>query len=297
MEIWRSTDDFRQACDEARRRGERVALVPTMGALHRGHQALVAEACKRASFVAVSVFVNPTQFGPNEDFARYPRDLDGDVAKCAEAGARGVFAPAPNDMYPPGDQSRVRVGSLADELCGPHRPGHFEGVATVVAKFLILTGPSIAYFGRKDFQQLKVIERIVKDLFIPVEIVGVPTIREHDGLAMSSRNAYLSSEARANALAIPRGLTDAARAFAAGERQVGELVRLVRKHVEPIASAIDYVDAADPETLHVFGADRIAPERTLLALAIRMGGARLIDNIVLGEDPPPITSKGDRGDA
>ena len=290
MEIWRSADAFRHACDEARRRGERVALVPTMGALHRGHQTLVTEASKNASFVVVSVFVNPTQFGPNEDFARYPRDLDGDVQKSVEAGAQGVFAPPPNEMYPAGDETRVRVGALANELCGPHRPGHFEGVATVVAKLLILTGPSRAYFGRKDYQQLKVIERIVKDLFIPVEVVGVPTIREKDGLAMSSRNAYLSTEARAAATAIPRGLTDAAQAFAKGERRIGELVRLVRAHVEPIANSIDYVDAADPETLKVFGADQMAPERTLVALAIRTQGARLIDNMVLGEDSAPITN-------
>ena len=297
MDIWRSADAFRHACDEARRRGERVALVPTMGALHSGHQALVAEARKNASFVAVSVFVNPTQFGPNEDFARYPRDLDSDVQKSLDAGARGVFAPPPNEMYPPGDETRVRVGALANELCGPHRPGHFEGVATVVAKLLILTGPSTAYFGRKDYQQLKVIERIVKDLFIPVEVVGVPTIRETDGLAMSSRNAYLSADSRAAATAIPRGLTDAARAFAAGERRIGELVRLVRARVEPFANSIDYVDAADPETLRVFGPDQTAPERTLVALAIRTNGARLIDNMVLGEDPAPIRTEGDSGNA
>jgi pantoate--beta-alanine ligase len=297
MDIWRSADAFRHACDDARRRGERVALVPTMGALHRGHQALVAEASKHAAFVAVSVFVNPAQFGPNEDFARYPRDLDGDVQKSVEAGARGVFAPPPNEMYPPGDETRVHVGALASALCGPHRPGHFEGVATVVAKLLILAGPSRAYFGRKDYQQLKVIERIVKDLFIPVEVVGVPTIREKDGLAMSSRNAYLTAEARAAATAIPRGLTDAARAFAAGERRIGELVRLVRARVEPIANSIDYIDAADPETLRVFGPDQTAPERTLVAVAIRTSGARLIDNMVLGEDPAPITTQGDGGNA
>jgi pantoate--beta-alanine ligase len=200
-------------------------------------------------------------------------------------------------MYPPGDETRVHVGALASELCGPHRPGHFEGVATVVAKLLILTGPSSAYFGRKDYQQLKVIERIAKDLFIPVEVVGVPTIRETDGLAMSSRNAYLSADSRAAATAIPRGLTDAARAFAAGERRVRELVRLVRARVEPIANSIDYVDAADPETLRVFRPDQMAPERTLMALAIRTSGARLIDNMVLGEDPAPIRTEGDGGNA
>jgi pantoate--beta-alanine ligase len=295
--IWRSADEFRLACDEARRRGERVALVPTMGALHRGHQTLVTEARKHASFVAVSVFVNPTQFGPNEDFNRYPRDLDGDVAKSVAAGAHGVFAPPANEMYPQGDETRVHVGPLAAELCGPHRPGHFEGVATVVAKLLILTGPAIAFFGRKDYQQLKVIQRIVKDLFIPVEVVGVPTIRENDGLAMSSRNAYLSAQVRQEAVAIPRGLSKAARAFAAGERHVGELVRLVRAEVEAIADSTDYISAADPETLRVFGADEKAPDRTLLALALRVQGARLIDNLVLGEDPAPIKDQGESADA
>jgi pantoate--beta-alanine ligase len=299
MMIWRSADAFRLACDEARRRGDRVAIVPTMGALHRGHQTLVSEARKHAAFVAVSVFVNPTQFGPNEDFNRYPRDLDGDVAKSVAAGAHGVFAPPANDLYPPGDETRVRVGDLAAELCGPHRPGHFEGVATVVAKLLILTGPSTAFFGRKDYQQLKVIERIVKDLFIPVEVVGVPTIREHDGLAMSSRNAYLSPEVRKEAVAIPRGLSHAARAFGTGERHVGELLRLVRAEVESMADSIDYISAADPETLRVLGADSKAPERTLLAIALRVQGARLIDNMVLGEDPAPtpFQEQGDKANA
>lgn len=297
MDIWRSTDAFRHACDEARRRGERVGFVPTMGALHQGHQALVTEARKYATFVVVSVFVNPTQFGPNEDLDRYPRDLDGDVQKSLDAGAVGVFAPPPSEMYPPGDETRVRVGALAATLCGPHRPGHFEGVATVVAKLLNVAGPCTALFGRKDYQQLKVIERITKDLFIPATIIGVPTIREHDGLAMSSRNAYLSKESRENAAAIPRGLADAVQAFAAGERHVAELVRLVRTRVERIADSIDYVEAADPETLRVLGTDETAPPRTLLALAIRAGGARLIDNVVLGEDPAPIVTQGVENDA
>lgn len=297
MDIWRSADAFRHACDEARGRGQRVALVPTMGALHRGHQAIVTEARKHAAFVAVSVFVNPTQFGPNEDFARYPRDLDGDVQKSLDAGATGVFAPTPNEMYPVGDETRVRVGALAAELCGPHRPGHFEGVATVVAKLLNLTGPCIALFGRKDYQQLKVIERMTKDIFLPARIIGVPTIREPDGLAMSSRNAYLSKESRENATAIPRGLTDASHAFALGERRVHELVRLVRTRVEQIADSIDYVTAADPESLRMFAHDETAPARTLLALAIRTKGARLIDNVVLGEDPAPIVTQGDQDNA
>jgi len=292
MDIWHDPEDFRRGCENARLRGARVGLVPTMGALHRGHQTLIAEARKRADFVVASIFVNPTQFGPNEDFAKYPRDLEGDAKKCAEAGAIGIFAPAPADMYPPGDETRVRVGALAANLCGPHRPGHFEGVATVVTKLFGLVGPAVALFGRKDYQQLKVIERITRDLFLPVEIVGIPTIREADGLAMSSRNAYLSADARAAALAIPRGLSSAARAFASGERRAGALVARVRDAVAPVASSIDYVDIADADTLHVLGASTQTGERALLALAVRIGGARLIDNLVLGEDAIPLEARG-----
>ncbi|MDC0741999.1 pantoate--beta-alanine ligase [Polyangium mundeleinium] len=288
MEIWRAPMEFRRACDEARQRGARVGLVPTMGALHRGHQTLIEEARKRADFVVVSIFVNPTQFGPNEDFSRYPRDLEGDAKKCAEAGAHGIFAPAPADMYPPGDETRVHVGATAAGLCGAHRPGHFEGVATVVTKLFALVGPSLALFGRKDYQQLKVIERFTRDLFLPVEVEGVRTVREPDGLAMSSRNAYLSAEARAQALALPRGLSAAARAFAAGERRAGMLTALARGHITPVASAIDYVDVADADTLAVLGPEAHTPDRVLLAVAVRIGGARLIDNLVLGEDPSPL---------
>jgi pantoate--beta-alanine ligase len=259
-----------------------------MGALHRGHQALVEAAHKRADFVVVSIFVNPTQFGPNEDFSRYPRDLEGDMKKLEACGASGVFAPLPDAMYPAGDETRVRVGATAEGLCGVFRPGHFEGVATVVAKLFSIVGPSVALFGRKDYQQLKVIERMTRDLFLPVEVVGAPTIREPDGLAMSSRNAYLSAEARQQALAIPRGLSAAVRAFAAGERDAGELARITRAHVERVASSIDYVDVADPDSVRVLSPGERTGERALLALALRLGGARLIDNVVLGEDPAPI---------
>jgi pantoate--beta-alanine ligase len=288
MQLLREPQDFRRACDEARARGQRVGLVPTMGALHAGHVALVTEALRHASFVVVSIFVNPTQFGPNEDFARYPRTLEADAAKCAAAGASAVFAPAPEAMYPPGDETRVRVGATAGPLCGAHRPGHFEGVATVVAKLFALTGPSVAVFGRKDYQQLRVITRMTTDLFLPVELVGLPTLREPDGLAMSSRNAYLSPEQRAAALAIPRGLSRASAAFQRGERDAGALAALAREEVARVATSIDYVDVADPETVRVLGAGERTGERALLALAIRLGGARLIDNVVLGEDPPPI---------
>jgi pantoate--beta-alanine ligase len=288
MQLVHEPEAFRRLCDEARARGQRVGLVPTMGALHAGHVALVEDARRRADVVAVSIFVNPTQFGPNEDYARYPRTLEADTEKCGRAGASIVFAPAADAMYPPGDETRVRVGATAGPLCGEHRPGHFEGVATVVMKLFALTGPCVAVFGRKDYQQLAVIRRFARDLFLPVEVVGMATVREPDGLAMSSRNAYLSAEQRAAALAIPRGLSRAHAAFAAGERRAGALTGLVRAEVERVASSIDYVDAADADSIAVVPAGERVGERALLALAIRLGGARLIDNLVLGEDPPPI---------
>lgn len=288
MELWTDPEGFRRACEAARGRGLRVGLVPTMGALHAGHVALIAEARRHADFVVVSVFVNPTQFGPSEDFARYPRTLDRDMAACREAGAAGVFAPEVAGIYPPGDETRVRPGPTAAPLCGAHRPGHFEGVATVVTKLFALTGPSVAVFGRKDYQQLQVIRRLAKDLLLPVEVVGLRTVREPDGLAMSSRNAYLSPEDRRRAAAIPRALAEACAAFAAGERRAGALADLVRRRVEGVADSIDYVDVADADTLQVKGPDDPAGERALLALAIRLGPARLIDNVVLGEDDAPL---------
>ncbi len=288
MQLLREPLDFRLACDDARALGLSVGLVPTMGALHEGHAALIREARKHADFVAVSVFVNPTQFGPNEDLARYPRTLEKDAEMCAAAGASLVFAPTEGVMYPPGDETRVRVGATAADLCGAFRPNHFEGVATVVAKLFALTGACAAVFGRKDYQQLQVIKRFTTDLFLPVTIVGLRTVREPDGLAMSSRNAYLSPEQRRAALAIPRGLTAAASAFAAGERRAGALAALARAEVAAIATSIDYVDVADPDSVRVLGAAELVSERALLALAIRLGGARLIDNMVLGEEPPPL---------
>jgi pantoate--beta-alanine ligase len=288
MELVRDPEAFRRMCDEARAHGTRVGLVPTMGALHAGHLALVEEARRRAGFVAVTIFVNPTQFGPNEDFARYPRDLERDAALCEQAGASAVFAPSVEAMYPPGDETRVHVGKTAEPLCGKHRPGHFEGVATVVTKLLALTGPSVAVFGRKDYQQLRVIHRLVRDLYLPIEVVGLRTVREPDGLAMSSRNAYLKPEARAAARAIPEALTSAWEAFQEGERDAETLAGVVRAGVELVATSIDYVEVTDPETLAPIGAGDRTGERALVALAVRLGGARLIDNVVLGEDPAPI---------
>jgi len=287
MELWTDPEGFRRACDAARARGQRVGLVPTMGALHAGHASLITEACRLSDFVVVSVFVNPTQFGPSEDFARYPRTLERDLAACAQAGAAGVFAPAVDAMYPPGDETRVRPGPTAEPLCGAHRPGHFEGVATVVTKLFALSGPCAAVFGRKDYQQFQVIRRLARDLLLPVEIVGAKTVREPDGLAMSSRNAYLSPDDRRRAAEIPRALAGAWEAFGRGERRAGALGGPVRARLEAVADRIDYVDVADPDTLRVLGPEERAGERALLALAIRIGSTRLIDNLVLGEEDAP----------
>jgi pantoate--beta-alanine ligase len=273
-----------------------VGFVPTMGALHAGHLELVREAKRRAGFVVVSIFVNPTQFGPNEDYARYPRTLEADAAKCESMGVSGIFAPAADAMYPAGEETRVHVGATATELCGRFRPVHFEGVTTVVAKLFALVGPSTAIFGRKDYQQLRVIMRMAKDLFLPIEVVGLATVREPDGLAMSSRNAYLSVEQRAQALSIPRGLSKAVAAFRAGERRAGHLVEIASSEIAPAATSIDYVALADPESIALIAGDAPIGERALLAVAARFGGARLIDNVVLGEDGAPIAESGRASD-
>jgi pantoate--beta-alanine ligase len=278
--------EVRAACDRARAAGQAVAFVPTMGALHRGHLALVVEARRRAPFVVASIFVNPTQFGPREDFARYPRDLAADVAKLAPLGVDLVLAPDAADMYPPGDETRVRPGALAAPLEGAFRPGHFEGVATVVAKLFGIVGPCAAVFGRKDYQQLLVVRRMTRDLFLPVEVVGHPIVREPDGLAMSSRNVYLTADERARALAIVRGLDAAARRFAGGERSARVLERAAREPIEAAATSIDYVEARDAVTLEPLEGD--VSQRAVIAVACRVGATRLIDNLVLGEDAAPL---------
>ncbi len=284
VDILRVPGEFQRRCEQARRAGARVGFVPTMGALHEGHLALVKEARRRASFVVVSIFVNPTQFGPNEDLARYPRDLEGDVRKLAAEGVDAVLAPEPGAMYLQGEQTRVQVGALAEPLCGPFRPGHFEGVATVVAKLFALAGPCAAVFGRKDYQQLAIIRRMAADLFFPVEIVGHPIVREADGLALSSRNAYLSGEQRARALCLVRALRAASDTFATGERDPGVLEAVARAEVDRGANRVDYVSVLHPDTL---AAPAAGAPRALLAIACHLGKTRLIDNMVLGEDPRP----------
>jgi pantoate--beta-alanine ligase len=289
--IYHQVADFRAACDAVRSSGARLGFVPTMGALHAGHLKLVEVARRHAERVAVSIFVNPTQFGPNEDFERYPRNLERDVELLAGAGADLAFAPTPAEMYPPGERTRVNVSVLSEHLCGPFRPGHFQGVATVVSKLFAVAGPCTAVFGRKDYQQLKIIERLVRDLLLPVQVVGEPTVRDVDGLALSSRNAYLSAVERERALSIPRALSGAAQRFADGERRAGALVEPVRALLQQAQLRLDYADIADADQLFPLSLDALVGGRAVIAVAAFCGTTRLIDNLVLGEDPPPLGSE------
>jgi pantoate--beta-alanine ligase len=262
-----------------------VGLVPTMGALHDGHVSLVAAAREECATVIASLFVNPTQFGPNEDFERYPRDEQRDLALFEEAGTDIVFMPSVEEMYPAGDVTVVTLTGVSERLEGGHRPGHFDGVATVVTKLFNQVQPDRAYFGQKDAQQLLMIRIFTRDLHLPIEIIGCPTVREADGLALSSRNVYLTTEERLQALSLSRGLVRAGDAFAAGLRDAGELRALVREQVGPQALAdIDYISLAHPETLEELSGD--VEEGTggvaLLSLAVHFGATRLIDNVVLG---------------
>lgn len=287
LTVHRTVSEFRVACDAIRRSGLALGLVPTMGALHTGHLDLVSEAARRADRVAVTIFVNPTQFGPSEDLSRYPRDLEGDLEKCRSRGVALVFAPDVSEMYPKAERTRVRVSGLTDALCGATRPGHFEGVATIVTKLFAIAGPCVAVFGRKDYQQLKVIERMTRDLMLPVDVVGHPIVREADGVALSSRNVYLQGDERQRARAIPRGLAQAVARFEAGERRVSEIVDTVVQSVESAELRLDYATLADADSIEPFAPDALLGGRALLAVAAFCGKTRLIDNVVLGEDPAP----------
>lgn len=282
MRIIESVAEMQAFSRDARRAGKTIALVPTMGYLHEGHASLMGEGRKRADILVASIFVNPTQFGPNEDYDAYPRDLDRDSRIAAAAGVDLIFAPSAREMYPRGFQTWVNVEELTLPLCGGSRPGHFRGVTTVVVKLLNIVIPHAALFGKKDFQQLAVIRRMAADLNMDVEIVGMPIVREEDGLAMSSRNAYLSPGDRQDALCLSRAIATARGLFAAGERSVGVLREEVLRLIEGVPGArIDYVDFRDMDTLEEVGT---ADGRTLLALAVRIGTTRLIDNCILGEE-------------
>ena len=273
--------ELRAAAEAARRAGAEVGFVPTMGALHAGHRALLARARRETGFVVVSVFVNPLQFGPQEDIARYPRDLPGDLAVLEREGVDLAFTPDVAEVWPERPVVRLAVGSLGARLEGAMRPGHLDGVATVVAKLLHLVGPSRAYFGQKDAQQLAVVRRMVADLDFPNEIVACPIVREPDGLAISSRNAYLSPEERRRAVALSRGLRAGLDAWLRGEREPAK--------VEAAAAAVlDGAPGVEAEYVALVEPDGFAPASTagpghVLAVAARVGAARLIDNLVLEE--------------
>jgi pantoate--beta-alanine ligase len=284
MKVATTIAEYRALADALRGEGGGLGLVPTMGALHRGHLALVAEARRRTRHVALSIFVNPTQFGPNEDFQRYPRPLEQDLELCREAGVALVLAPEAAEMYPAGEQTRVHVSGLTDALCGPFRPGHFDGVATIVTKLFAATGPAVAVFGRKDYQQLQVVKRLARDLLLPIEVFGLATVRDPDGLALSSRNAYLAPAERERALAIPRGIAAALALHAAGERNAGKLRRAAEEPIAAAATRIDYVSVAEADELRPFVDAEAVGERAVVAVAAFVGGTRLIDNAVFGED-------------
>ena len=258
-----------------------LGLVPTMGFLHEGHLSLVARAKGDGGAVAASIFVNPTQFGPNEDLARYPRDLPRDLSLLEAAGVDLVFAPEPAEMYPPGFDAQIVIGGVTDVLEGAVRPGHFAGVATVVAKLFNIVQPTRAYFGQKDAQQSVVIRKLVRDLDMPIEVIVAPTVREADGLALSSRNSYLTPAERAVAPAIYRALSEARSRFDGGERDA-EALRLTARHAiaaEP-AMTIDYVSVADTQSLRELSKVECG---ALMSVAVRLGATRLIDNVLLGE--------------
>jgi pantoate--beta-alanine ligase len=273
---------LRDACDRARSAGLRVGVVPTMGALHRGHLALV-DGVRRegASFVVATIFVNPLQFGPNEDFARYPRTFDADLEACRARGVDVVFAPPRERMYPRGHATTVRVSGITERFEGVHRPTHFEGVTTIVLKLFELTQPCIAIFGRKDYQQWRVIERMTADLDLRAELRAHPIVRERDGLALSSRNRYLNAADRERARALSEGLLAARAAYDRGERDAGALASVARAIIEPRVDRIDYVATADAGTLEPIEG---AAERQVLLVACHVGTTRLIDNTVLGSD-------------
>jgi pantoate--beta-alanine ligase len=278
LETAEAAADWSQSVRQA---GQRLALVPTMGFLHAGHLSLMREGRARADVTAASIFVNPTQFGPKEDFSRYPRDLDGDLAKCEEAGVSAVFVPDQGGVYPSGFQTFVEVTEVSKGLDGDRRPGHFRGVATVVTKLLCLFRPHVALFGEKDYQQLQVVKALARDLNLGVEILGMPTVRETDGLALSSRNSYLSADERRRALALSRGMRAASHLFANGVRDTRELVLTVRRELELDNIREDYIAVVDAVTLEPMTAVPAGRAARLLVAGF-LGTTRLIDNTALG---------------
>jgi pantoate--beta-alanine ligase len=271
--------DVRAACDAARASGQRVGFVPTMGFFHEGHRSLMRAARADNDVVVLSLFVNPTQFGPNEDLAAYPRDPDGDAAVAAAEGVDVLFTPSVNEMYSERARTTVHVSGLTERLCGASRPGHFDGVTTVVAKLFSIVGPCRAYFGRKDAQQLAVIRRMTADLDLPVEVVGCPLVREHDGLALSSRNTYLDADARQAATILSGALYLASESVVRGQRDAAAVRQLIVDTVANVPEVhLDYVEVVDAATLEPV--TELTTD-TLVALAAFVGKARLIDNVTI----------------
>ena len=278
MEIHRDRHRFQQACRALRRDGRRVGFVPTMGALHAGHTALMDEASKHADALAVSIFVNPLQFAEGEDLSKYPRTLEADLAACEAHGVALVFTPEPGSMYPQGFSTGVHVGDLSTTLEGEHRPTHFDGVTTVVNKLFMLVGECVAVFGKKDYQQWRIIQRMVRDLDMPVEVIGHEIVREEDGLALSSRNVYLSADERRRALALSEGLKRARQAWNDGDHDPARLEAMARAHIESAFDRIDYVALREATTLGNVEAEH---EECVMLAAAHLGRTRLIDNLEL----------------
>jgi pantoate--beta-alanine ligase len=279
MEVAKTIQEIRNLVDTARKKGKRIGFVPTMGALHVGHISLIEAAVKNCDFVVVSIFVNPTQFGPGEDFEKYPRPLEADLKICRDAGVDMVFAPEPGEMYPTENITWVIVEKLTEPLCGWSRPGHFRGVTTVCAKLFNIVAPDVAYFGQKDAQQAIVIKRMVADLNMPLEIVVCPTVREQNGLAVSSRNQYLSAKQKEDAANIYKSLQTCRKLIDAGTTDSNKIIDEMQKILQQIPSGqIEYVSIVDAETLESI--DKIAG-KVLAAVAIKVGPARLIDNILI----------------
>jgi pantoate--beta-alanine ligase len=281
MKIIESAKKMQALSESLRNQGKIVTFVPTMGYFHEGHLDLMREGRKRGDCLVISIYVNPTQFGPNEDFEKYPRDLERDRTMAEGVGVDVIFYPPTAEMYPPYYQTYVTVENVTNNLCGLSRPGHFRGVATICAKLFNLVKPHIAVFGKKDFQQLVTIKRMVQDLNMDLEVIGMPTTREQDGLAMSSRNIYLTPDERVSALSLSRSLKLAKGLYEQGERDAVKMVGEVRKHIESHPhTTIDYVQICDTTTMK----DVVLLDgESVLAMAVRVGKTRLIDNYVFGE--------------
>ena len=281
MKIIESAKKMQTLSESLRNQGKIVTFVPTMGYFHEGHLDLMREGRKRGDCLVISIYVNPTQFGPNEDFEKYPRDLERDRTMAEGVGVDVIFYPPTAEMYPPYYQTYVTVENVTNNLCGLSRPGHFRGVATICAKLFNLVKPHIAVFGKKDFQQLVTIKRMVQDLNMDLEVIGMPTTREQDGLAMSSRNIYLTPDERVSALSLSRSLKLAKGLYEQGERDAVKMIGEVRKHIESHPyTTMDYVQICDTTTMK----DVVLLDgESVLAMAVRVGKTRLIDNYVFGE--------------